>query len=105
MGPVSTTRDAAASCSRSSRALPRRAAPRATSPTRLFRATCEGRIAAALRGARGFGYDPIFHYAPFGSTFGEVDDARKDRVSHRGLALAAVSAFLRTPEGIAFLEE
>ena len=82
-----------------------RGALRRPSDTRLFRATCEGRIAAALRGARGFGYDPIFHYAPFGATFGEVDDARKDRVSHRGLALAAVSAFLRTPEGIAFLEE
>ena len=72
---------------------------------RLFRATCEGRITTALRGARGFGYDPIFYYPPLGATFGEIDDAQKDRVSHRGLALAAVSAFLKTPEGLAFLNE
>jgi len=87
-------------------ALSRPAAPAGPPPaTRLFRATCEGRIAAAMRGARGFGYDPIFHYPPFGATFGEVENARKDRVSHRGLALAAVGAFLKTPEGTAFLEE
>ena len=73
--------------------------------TRLFRATCEGRIASAMRGARGFGYDPIFYYPPFGATFGELEDDRKDRVSHRGLALAAVTAFLESPEGIAFVQE
>jgi XTP/dITP diphosphohydrolase len=56
-----------------------------------------------MRGGRGFGYDPIFFYPPFGATFGEIDDSRKDRVSHRGLAFAAVAAFLQTPEGIDFL--
>ena len=71
--------------------------------TRLFRATCAGRIAPEMRGARGFGYDPIFYYPPFGATFGEIDDDRKDRVSHRGLAFAAAAAFLKTPEGAAFL--
>jgi len=90
-------------------ALARPAAPggalRPPPDTQLFRATCEGRIAAAMRGARGFGYDPIFYFPPFGATFGEVEDARKDRVSHRGLALAAVSAFLKTPEGLAFFDE
>jgi XTP/dITP diphosphohydrolase len=71
--------------------------------TRLFRATCTGRIATEARGTRGFGYDPIFLYPPFGATFGEITDDRKDRVSHRGLAFAAVAAFLKTPEGLAFL--
>jgi len=70
---------------------------------RLFRATCSGRIAEEPRGARGFGYDPIFFYPPFGATFGEIDDDRKDRVSHRGLAFAAVETFLRTSEGADFL--
>ena len=76
---------------------------RALTGTRLFRATCEGRIATGMRGTRGFGYDPIFYYPPFQSTFGEADDARKDDVSHRGRALAAVAAFLKTSEGRRFL--
>jgi len=84
---------------------PDRAAERpAPAPaTRLFRATCEGRIATEARGARGFGYDPIFFFPPFGATFGETPDAEKDRVSHRGQALALVTAFLQTPEGRIFL--
>ena len=75
----------------------------AAAEARLFRATCAGRIAMEMRGARGFGYDPVFYYPPFGATFGEIDDARKDRVSHRGLAFAAVASFLKTPIGLDFL--
>jgi len=71
--------------------------------TRLFRAICEGRIASEARGSRGFGYDPIFFYPPFGATFGETPDAEKDRVSHRGQALAMVAGSLKTAEGKAFL--
>ena len=73
------------------------------SATRLFRATCEGRIASAMRGPRGFGYDPIFFYPPFSATFGEIAEEEKDRVSHRGQALAQVAAFLKSPEGKSFL--
>jgi XTP/dITP diphosphohydrolase len=47
----------------------------------------EGRIAEAVRGDRGFGYDPIFLYPPLGRTFGELDSEAKRRVSHRGRAL------------------
>jgi XTP/dITP diphosphohydrolase len=75
----------------------------AAGATHLFRATCPGRIATEPRGTRGFGYDPIFFYPSFGATFGEIPDDRKDRVSHRALAFAAVAAFLKTPEGSAFL--
>jgi len=50
---------------------------------------CEGLITRAPRGSEGFGYDPVFFYPPFGATFGEVSDARKAAVSHRGLAAAA----------------
>ena len=69
----------------------------------LFRATCEGRIALETRGTRGFGYDPIFFYPPLGATFGELDEVFKDQVSHRGLALAQVASFLKSPEGRLFL--
>jgi XTP/dITP diphosphohydrolase len=71
---------------------------------RLFRATCEGRIATESRGTQGFGYDPIFYYPPLDSTFAELDAEQKDRVSHRGKALVHVSFFLATPEGRSFFE-
>jgi len=58
----------------------------------------EGRIDGELvfppRGDRGFGYDPIFQ--PEGSelTFGEMDQARKDAISHRARAFARLKAAL-----------
>jgi XTP/dITP diphosphohydrolase len=53
----------------------------------LFRGECSGRIAAAPKGGRGFGYDPLFFYPPMGKTFAELDRETKNRVSHRGQAL------------------
>ena len=60
-----------------------------------FRGQVRGRIAAVPRGASGFGYDPIFYYAPFRRTFAELPSEKKDGVSHRGRALRALRAFLR----------
>ena len=54
-----------------------------------------GTIEREPRGTRGFGYDPLFFYAPFGCTFGEADPAVKDQVSHRGAALQAMAAEIR----------
>src|ERR1039457_3483117 len=51
-----------------------------------YRGVVEGRIVDEERGPRGFGYDPLFYYEPFGGTFGEVEAARKMEVSHRGQA-------------------
>ena len=79
------------------------ALPGVPAKMRLFRATCEGRIATSMRGARGFGYDPLFYYSSYAATFGEIDDDRKDRVSHRGQALTQVVVFLESPEGLKFL--
>jgi len=53
-----------------------------------------GVIALELRGANGFGYDPLFFYPPFGRTFGESAPVDKDRVSHRGKAFARLREFL-----------
>jgi len=62
----------------------------------------EGRIAGAMSGPHGFGYDPLFFYPPFGRTFGEVPREEKDRVSHRGKAFARLRDFLeRYPAGAA----
>jgi XTP/dITP diphosphohydrolase len=56
----------------------------------------EGTILDAERGDAGFGYDPLFHSVELGRTFAEVDSAAKDRVSHRGRALARLIEFLRS---------
>ena len=63
----------------------------------LFEAdgSTEGTILAAERGAAGFGYDPLFLSTDLGRTFAEVDSSEKDRVSHRGRALARLLDFLR----------
>jgi XTP/dITP diphosphohydrolase len=57
-------------------------------------ATVEGEIWPEPRGTNGFGYDPIFAYPPYGMTFGEVDDARKLAVAHRGRAIAAFRSWV-----------
>lgn len=59
------------------------------------RGVAPGSIAAAPRGAQGFGWDALF--VPRGSdrTFAEMSPAEKDRVSHRGLAWADMARRLR----------
>jgi XTP/dITP diphosphohydrolase len=61
-----------------------------------YRGAVEGVILDAPRGNNGFGYDPLFYYAPFGCTFGEAGDDRKFSVSHRGQALIAMLRDLET---------
>jgi XTP/dITP diphosphohydrolase len=56
--------------------------------------TVEGRIAEAPRGSGGFGYDPVFFYPPFGKTMAEATPDEKNRVSHRGKAMARLRDFL-----------
>ena len=47
----------------------------------------EGEILEAPRGTGGFGYDPLFYYAPFGKTLAEIDREEKNKISHRGAAV------------------
>jgi XTP/dITP diphosphohydrolase len=54
----------------------------------LFGGIIEGRVAPVPRGTGGFGYDPIF-LLPSGITTAELPEAEKDRISHRGRAVAA----------------
>jgi XTP/dITP diphosphohydrolase len=56
--------------------------------------TVEGTIADAARGEHGFGYDPIFHYPPYGKTLAEVSQEDKLRVAHRGAAFRHVAEWL-----------
>jgi len=48
-----------------------------------FEGRVDGTLADAPRGARGFGYDPIFIPAGEDITFGEMEPAKKHRMSHR----------------------
>lgn len=57
--------------------------------------TLEGRIAHAPIGTGGFGYDPLFLDPALGKTGAELALDEKNRVSHRGRALAALTARLR----------
>ncbi|HEX4595558.1 MAG TPA: RdgB/HAM1 family non-canonical purine NTP pyrophosphatase, partial [Bryobacteraceae bacterium] len=54
---------------------------------RTFRGEVEGELTEEPGGVNGFGYDPLFYYAPFGCTFGEALLDRKMEVSHRSRAL------------------
>ncbi|WP_443748872.1 RdgB/HAM1 family non-canonical purine NTP pyrophosphatase [Asticcacaulis solisilvae] len=57
----------------------------------------EGRIDGTLvkpRGAKGFGYDPIFQPEGFETTFAEMDADAKDAISHRSRAFAQLKAAL-----------
>ena len=56
--------------------------------------TVEGEIADSPKGPRGFGYDPIFYYPPYGRTLGEVTDDEKRRVAHRGEAFRRLGTWL-----------
>lgn len=53
-----------------------------------------GEIAREPRGEGGFGYDPVFFYEPFGTTFAEATAEGKNSVSHRRNALEAIRPFL-----------
>jgi len=59
--------------------------------TVVRRGVVEGHVAAAARGASGFGYDPVF--VPVegdGRTFGEMTADEKHALSHRGRAFRAL---------------
>jgi len=63
-------------------------------PALVVEGRLDGQLVFPGRGDRGFGYDPIF--APQGGqeTFGEMDPAAKDAMSHRALAFAKLKAAL-----------
>ena len=51
------------------------------------RGAVDGEILTEPAGFRGFGYDPLFFYAPLGKSFGELSSSEKLTVSHRGNAI------------------
>lgn len=53
----------------------------------IVRETMEGRIAHAIEGENGFGYDPIFYLPEYGCTSAALSPEKKNEISHRGKAL------------------
>lgn len=63
-----------------------------TGPALTYDGRCEGEILEAPRGVSGFGYDPVFFSPELGKTFAEAGMAEKNKLSHRGRAIAQVAA-------------
>ena len=57
---------------------------------------CFGAIAYAPQGDNGFGYDPVFFVPELRKTFAQLTPEEKNAISHRGNALRAFAAELKT---------
>lgn len=57
-------------------------------PALIYEGECKGEVTEAMVGDRGFGYDPVFFYPPLKKTFAQMTIEEKNRVSHRGQAMA-----------------
>lgn len=61
----------------------------------FFEGIVNGIIKNDKKGVDGFGYDPIFLPDGFDQTFAEMDINLKNKISHRGLAVKKLIAFLQ----------
>ena len=61
----------------------------------ITEARWEGEIAHEPSGDHGFGFDPIFRIPSLGITAADLSRERKNSISHRGQAIAALSGLLR----------
>lgn len=62
--------------------------------THTFTGIVNGRIAKEKTGSDGFGYDPIFLPENHTISFAEMDKKQKNKISHRGRAMAKFLSFL-----------
>ena len=62
------------------------------------RGTMEGLIAEEIKGDNGFGYAPIVYLPEYGRTSGELAPEEKNKISHRGKALALIKEELDKSE-------
>jgi XTP/dITP diphosphohydrolase len=63
-------------------------------PAVVVQGEVHGQVSFPPRGDRGFGYDPIFVPTGHSQTFGEMDPAAKDAMSHRARAFEQLKAAL-----------
>ncbi len=62
---------------------------------KVLKGICSGRIADSMKGAHGFGFDPVFIPSGSKKTFAQMTPAQKNQISHRARALSATKAFLK----------
>jgi XTP/dITP diphosphohydrolase len=60
----------------------------------LFEGICKGEILTKKQGEKGFGYDPIFKPENHTTSFAEMSSEEKNTISHRGIAIKKLVAFL-----------
>lgn len=66
-------------------------------PTPLIcQGTWEGRIAFKPEGDNGFGYDPLFYIPELDCSSAQLDKVQKNKISHRGKAMAQLLKTLST---------
>jgi XTP/dITP diphosphohydrolase len=63
-------------------------------PAVVVEGRVDGMLAMPPRGDKGFGFDPMFVPAGCDQTFGEMDQAAKDAISHRARAFTLLKAAL-----------
>ena len=61
-----------------------------------FEGMAEGEIISKKSGSAGFGYDPVFRPKGMDVTFAEMNIEEKNRISHRGKAVAKLIDFLHS---------
>lgn len=62
--------------------------------TNSFEGILDGEIISDKRGAKGFGYDPIFIPKGFDKTLAEMTIEEKNKISHRAIAFQKLNKFL-----------
>lgn len=60
-----------------------------------FKGELKGMIIDTEKGSSGFGYDPLFLVPEYDKTLAELSSDVKNRISHRGRALAQLKEFIR----------
>jgi XTP/dITP diphosphohydrolase len=60
----------------------------------IFEGICKGEILKKKQGEKGFGYDPIFKPEGYNQSFAEMSSDEKNTISHRGIAVQKLVAFL-----------
>ncbi len=61
---------------------------------KIFTGKIEGEITTERKGKNGFGYDPVFMPKGYNRTFAEMSPEEKNLISHRALAVAALTDYL-----------
>jgi XTP/dITP diphosphohydrolase len=63
---------------------------------KTFTGICNGEITTKKHGEGGFGYDPIFKADSYDKTFAEISLEEKNKIGHRGKAVALLIKYLST---------